>query len=145
MAEAPVKVHGSPGAAAGNAAGRSPAVRNRVLVADDVKDSADALASLLESKGHEVRIAYDGEAAVQAAREFHPDVVVLDIGMPALNGYEAARQIRAGNGGGKPPVLIALTGWGHEADRALTKEAGFDHHLVKPIEPAAITKLVSIS
>lgn len=126
-------------------AGAAKHPRNRVLVADDVKDSADALASLLESKGHEVRIAYDGEAAVEAAREFHPDVIVLDIGMPTLNGYEAARRIRKGGNGGKPPVLIALTGWGHEADRVLTKEAGFDHHLVKPIEPAAITRLVSIA
>ena len=130
-------------APAGATAGKHP--RNRVLVADDVKDSADALASLLESKGHEVRIAYDGEAAVEAAREFRPDVIVLDIGMPTLNGYEAARRIRKGGNGGKPPVLIALTGWGHEADRVLTKEAGFDHHLVKPIEPAAITRLVSIA
>jgi len=115
----------------------------RVLVADDLRDSADALATLLESKGHEVRTAYDGEAAVATARDFHPDVVVLDIGMPMLNGYDAARKIRKECGAGAAPVLLALTGWGHEADRRLTKEAGFDHHLVKPVEPAAITHLVA--
>jgi len=137
---APPTANGKHGRRNGNGATSATQLR-RVLVADDLRDSADALATLLESKGHEVRIAYDGEEAVAAARDFHPEVVVLDIGMPVLNGYEAARQIRE-SCDGAPPILIALTGWGHEADRRLTKEAGFDHHLVKPVEPAAITHLV---
>ena len=113
-----------------------------VLVVDDNADAADSLAELLELLGNEVRTAYDGEAGVRAAGEFRPAVILCDIGMPKVNGYEAARRVRAeawGNG----MVLVALTGWGQDDDRRKTSEAGFDHHLVKPVEFAALTKLLA--
>ena len=117
---------------------------SRILVVDDLKDSADSLAMMLKTKGHEVRTAYDGLEAVETAREFRPKVVLLDIGMPRLDGYEAARRIRE-QCDYERPVLIAITGWGHDENRARTREAGFDHHLVKPVEPAALTKLLAES
>ena len=116
--------------------------RWRILVADDLQDSAESLALLLERQGHEVRTAHDGDEAVGVARSFLPDVVLLDIAMPKLNGYEAARRILEDRGE-KRPVLIALTGWGHEENRMRTREAGFDHHLVKPVEPEALNRLLA--
>ena len=94
---------------------------------------------MLRIMGHEVRTAHDGEAGVAAAAEFRPDVILLDLGMPELNGYEAARRIRA-EPWGDGPFLIALTGWGADEDRRRTHEAGFDHHLVKPVDPDALTE-----
>ena len=114
----------------------------RVLVVDDNADAADSLGQLLELLGNEVRTAYDGEDGVRAAGEFRPAVVFCDIGMPKLNGYEAARRIRQ-QPWSKGMVLVALTGWGQDDDRRKTTEAGFDHHLVKPVEFAALTKLLS--
>jgi len=96
---------------------------------------------LMEATGNEVQVAYDGEAAVAATQAFRPDVVLLDIGLPKLNGYEACRQIRA-QPGGEALLLIAQTGWGQDEDRQLTREAGFDHHLVKPLDPHALMKLL---
>ena len=116
--------------------------RSKILVVDDLRDSADSLAMMLRAKGHDVRVAYDGYEAVEIALQYHPDVVLLDIGMPRLNGYEAARMIRQ-QAGGDSPLLIAVTGWGHDENRLRTKEAGFDYHLVKPVEPAVLTKLLA--
>jgi signal transduction histidine kinase/two-component SAPR family response regulator len=114
----------------------------RVVVADDNRDSVDSLALLLRLTGNDVREAYDGQQAVDAVRDFQPHVVLLDIGMPKLNGYEAARTIRA-EAGGKHPVLVALTGWGQESDRRQSRDAGFDCHLVKPVEPNTLMKLLA--
>lgn len=114
----------------------------KVLIADDNRDAADMLGRVLRVLGHEVRVTYDGQQAVEAAAEFQPDVVLLDIGMPRLDGYGAAREIR------KQPrsdgmLLIALTGWGQEEDRRRSAEAGFDRHLVKPVEPSELQKILA--
>jgi PAS domain S-box-containing protein len=114
----------------------------RILVVDDNRDAADSLGMLLRMIGNEVHTAYDGLEAVGAAATFQPDVIVLDIGLPKLNGYEAARQIRA-QPGGADRVLIALTGWGQEEDRLRSKEAGFDHHITKPVELSTLKKLLA--
>ncbi|WP_051361698.1 GAF domain-containing protein [Solimonas soli] len=122
-------------AAAGTGAGRHRAAGHaqqlRVLIADDNEDAASSLAEILELGGHETRIAHDGQAAVELAEAFRPDVALLDLGMPRLNGYDAARRIRARQPGVR---LIALTGWSHAQDRARSHDAGFDHHLVKPVD-----------
>jgi PAS domain S-box-containing protein len=124
--------------------GVMPSGFRRILVVDDNVDAADSLGQLLELLGHEVRTAYDGEAGVEAAREFLPCVVLCDIAMPKVNGYDAARRIRT-QPWGKRMMLVALTGWGHEDDRQKSAEAGFDHHLVKPVETSALMKLLSRS
>ena len=97
---------------------------------------------MLKIMGNEVRTANDGLQAVEAAAAFRPDVILLDIGMPKLNGYEACRRIREQPWGEKA-VLIALTGWGQEEDKRRSQEAGFDHHMVKPVDPAALEKLLA--
>lgn len=117
-------------------------INRRVLVADDNVDAAEMLKTLFEGLGCEVRTVFDGESAVQQAQTFRPDVAVLDIGMPLTDGYEACRQIRAQQVGAASPLMIALTGWGQEADRKRSQAAGFDLHLVKPIDPAALVQLV---
>jgi CheY-like chemotaxis protein len=106
--------------------------RRRILVADDNRESADSLGLMLELMGNEVHIARDGDEAVRLAEVVHPEVAVLDIGMPRVNGYEAARSIRA-YPWGREVLLIALTGWGQQSDKQRSREAGFDHHLVKPV------------
>ncbi|HYQ91509.1 MAG TPA: PAS domain S-box protein, partial [Candidatus Competibacteraceae bacterium] len=116
--------------------------RLRLLVADDNKDAATSLSLLLQMTGHEVAIAYDGLEAVDKAATFRPDVVLLDLGMPKLDGYEAARRIRA-QPWGKEMILIAVTGWGQDGDRRRTQEAGFDYHLVKPVDPDVLEKLLA--
>ncbi|HEY2294650.1 MAG TPA: ATP-binding protein [Thermoanaerobaculia bacterium] len=116
-------------------------VRRRILVADDNADAAESLATLLALYGNEVRTARDGLEAVAAAAELRPDVILLDIGMPRLNGYDACRRIRE-QPWGRDAVIIALTGWGQEDDKRRSLEAGFDHHLVKPVEPAALVGLL---
>jgi CheY-like chemotaxis protein len=118
------------------------ATRHRLLIVDDLEDNADTLAMLLELKGHEVHTAYDGDEAIAAAEKFQPEVVLLDIGMPKLNGYDACRHIRR-QPWGKGMFLIALTGWGQDDDRRLAEEAGFNHHLVKPADPAALLQLLA--
>ncbi|HEY6863135.1 MAG TPA: PAS domain S-box protein [Burkholderiales bacterium] len=114
----------------------------RILVVDDNINAADSLATLLELAGHEVRVAYEGEAALLVAEAFKPQVVLLDIGMPGMDGYEVGRALRQ-----KPQtrsaLLVAITGWGAPDDLRRSKEAGFDHHLVKPVEPAALQRLLA--
>ena len=114
----------------------------RILVVDDNHDSADSLGLLLKLVGNEVRIVHDGQDAVDTANEFQPRVVLLDIGLPTLNGYEAARKIRE-QPSGKQAVMIAVTGWGEAVDRQRSKQAGFDHHLVKPVDFDALTALLA--
>ena len=114
----------------------------RILVADDNEDASAAFAALLEMMGHEVRQVHDGVAAVQAALEFSPHVVFLDIGMPKLNGYDACRQIRA-QPSGSSMVIFACTGWGQTDDLRRSKEAGFNKHLVKPLDPKLLHDLLS--
>jgi PAS domain S-box-containing protein len=115
----------------------------RILVVDDNRDAADSLAMMLRLLGHDIQTAHDGLEAVQAAASFRPEIVLLDIGLPKLNGYEAARHIRAQPWGGHM-ALIALTGWGQEEDKRRSLEAGFDHHLTKPVVPAALEKLLAL-
>lgn len=105
----------------------------RILVVDDSVDSADSLALLLRMLGHTTMAAHDGEAALQAMTAFHPEIVLLDIGLPRLNGYEVARRLRE-MPGGKSLLLIALTGYGQDEDRRRSVEAGFDYHLTKPLD-----------
>jgi CheY-like chemotaxis protein len=113
--------------------------RRRILVADDNVDSASSLAMMLTLMGNEVHTAHDGAAAVEAAAEIRPDVILLDIGMPRMNGYDACREIRS-RSWGKGILILALTGWGQDEDKRRSREAGFDDHLVKPVEPAALEK-----
>jgi CheY-like chemotaxis protein len=115
--------------------------RRRILVVDDNEDAAESLAALLSIGGHETRMAHDGPDALLQAERFQPDVVFLDIGMPTLDGHETARLIRQ-QPWGKQMVLVALTGWGQSEDRRRSKEAGFNHHLVKPADPAVVEKLL---
>jgi PAS domain S-box-containing protein len=119
-----------------------PAQFRRILVVDDNQDAATSLAMVLELTGNETHTAHDGLEAVEAAATFQPDVVLLDLGMPKLNGYEAARRIREQPWGQKM-VLVALSGWGQEEDRQKSKEAGFNGHLVKPVDHAALNKLLN--
>ena len=116
--------------------------RFRILVVDDNKDSAISLAMMLKIMGHETRCAHDGIEAIELATGFRPDVVLLDIGLPRLNGYETCRRMRQQAWGARA-VLIALTGWGHDEDKRCSREAGFNFHMVKPVDPAALEKLLS--
>ena len=115
--------------------------RRRVLIADDLRDSADSLALLLETMGHEVHVAYDGEQAFQAIEALRPEVALLDLGMPKMNGYDVCRRIRE-LPWGRQVTLIAQSGWGQDEDRRRTRDAGFDHHIVKPIDPGALDALL---
>jgi CheY-like chemotaxis protein len=124
-----------PGGPAANGPGR------RILVVDDNKDSARSMAKLLQLRGNEVRTAHDGLEAVEAAKEFRPEVILMDVGMPCLNGYEATHRIRQ-QPWGQSITIIALTGWGQEGDRVQSREAGCNGHLVKPINFADLEKLL---
>jgi CheY-like chemotaxis protein/anti-sigma regulatory factor (Ser/Thr protein kinase) len=125
----------------GPPAAEVPAAPRRVLVVDDNHDSAQLMALLLGFSGHDVRLAHDGLQAVEAAAAFQPQVVLLDIGLPKLNGYEVAQRIRTRPG--VQPVLVALTGWGQAEDRRKSSAAGFDVHLVKPVDHDVLTKLLA--
>jgi CheY-like chemotaxis protein len=116
--------------------------RFRILVVDDNHDSALSLAMMLSIMGHETRTAHDGESAVSTAESFLPEVVLLDIGLPKLNGYEVAQRIRE-NDWGQSMFLIAVTGWGQEEDRQRSSEVGLNVHMVKPVEPAALERLLA--
>ena len=111
----------------------------RILVVDDNMDSAESLSMLLKMTGNDVRMAHDGREAVDTAADFLPQVILLDIGLPVLNGYEAAREIRR-QPWGENMILIALTGWGQDEDRKRSKDAGFDSHMVKPVDHGALMK-----
>ena len=117
-------------------------LRRRVLIADDNRDAAESLAMLLQMEGHEVTVVHDGREAVTAFENMRPDAALLDIGMPGLNGYEIARIIRRAPHG-RDITLVAVTGWGQDNDKAQATEAGFNHHFTKPVEPDAITALLS--
>jgi CheY-like chemotaxis protein len=116
--------------------------RRKVLVVDDNKDAAVVLSVVVKMLGNEVKLASDGEEAIQVAAEFLPDLVLMDIGMPKMNGYEAARHIRQQPWGQKM-MFVALTGWGQDEDKQRTKDAGFDFHLVKPVEPSELQRLLA--
>ncbi|MFN2385097.1 MAG: ATP-binding protein [Thermoanaerobaculia bacterium] len=113
----------------------------RILVVDDYRDAADGFGMLLRLLGNDVRTANDGLEALRVASQFRPDVVLLDIGLPGMSGYDVAREIRK-EPWGETVLLVAVTGWGQEGDRRRSKEAGFDHHLVKPVDPAALMRLL---
>ena len=114
----------------------------RILVVDDNRDSAESLSLLLETLGNDVRTAHDGLEAVELAKEQQPELVLLDLGLPSLNGYDVAREIRR-QPWGKSTVLVALTGWGQEEDRRRSAEAGFDHHLVKPVDTVRLRSILA--
>jgi len=124
------------------AAPATPAARLRVLVVDDNADSAESMAMLLDLQGYETRSALDGPAALEAAQVFRPELILLDIGLPGMDGYEVARRLRT-----QPhmdeTVLVAMTGYGHERDRLQAKAAGFNHHLVKPVDPEALQRVLA--
>jgi CheY-like chemotaxis protein len=115
---------------------------DRILVVDDNKDSATTLAMLLRLNGNDIRTAHDGIEAMEVADTFHPEIVLLDIGLPKLNGYDVARRIRQQRWG-QDVLLIALTGWGNDEDRRLSQEAGFNFHIVKPVDLAALEELLA--
>ena len=114
----------------------------RVLIVDDNADSADSLAMLLQLGGHEAHTAYDGPEAVAAAARLQPEVLLLDLGLPGLDGCEVCRRIRQ-QPWAAGALLIAVTGWGQPDDKRRSQEAGFDGHLVKPVDPQALEKLIT--
>jgi CheY-like chemotaxis protein len=132
-----------PAVAEGNAA-PAPSTGHRILVVDDNADAAASLALLLRLMGHETRTANNGIEAIEVADQFQPDVALLDIGMPNLNGYETARRMRQ-KAWGREMLLVAVTGWGQEADRRRSSDAGFNSHLVKPVDVAEIERLLATS
>ena len=138
LAEAPKEREG-PDLPAG---GRDAAHARRVLVVDDNADAAESLAALLELSGHATRVANDGDEALRVAREFSPEIVFLDIGMPGKDGYEVAKELRA-SAQTRQAVLVALTGWGARDDRVRSRMAGFDHHLTKPAGLEAVDHLLA--
>jgi two-component system, sensor histidine kinase len=131
-----------PATAAESESAVAPVGRLRILIADDNHDSADSLSMLLSMEGHEVQTAYSGLAAISAARTFRPDVALLDIGMPDVDGYAAAKRIREQRGGADI-YLIALTGWGQDEDKRRASEAGFAMHLTKPVDPDQLRALLA--
>jgi CheY-like chemotaxis protein len=114
----------------------------RILVVDDNHAAADTLAMLLEFDGHRIATAYDGEQALIAAESFYPEIILLDIGMPKLDGYEVAQRIRA-EPWGRNTKIIAMSGWAQEKDQQRGREAGFDYHLAKPVDPHELKKLTA--
>jgi len=123
-------------------AGAKPAARRRILVVDDNRDAAISLAMMLKIMGNDTQTAHDGLEAIDVAAAFRPDVILLDIGMPKLNGYDACRRIRQ-QPWGQSIVLVACTGWGQAEDKHMAQDAGFNSHLTKPIDPADLGKLLA--
>jgi CheY-like chemotaxis protein len=115
--------------------------RLRVLVVDDSKDVADTWCMVIGLSGHEVRSAYTGGGALEIAEVFRPQVILSDIGLPDIDGYELAQKIRSSRWG-RSAVLVAVTGWGEEGRKGRSLEAGFSHHLIKPIDPQTIERLL---
>jgi CheY-like chemotaxis protein len=113
----------------------------RILIADDNRDAADTMGMLLELDGHEVIVAHSGNQALELGRQRRPDVVILDIGMPDVNGYEVARTARSEDWG-RSAYLIALTGWGQADDKERARMAGFDRHLTKPVDPDLVEEIL---
>jgi CheY-like chemotaxis protein len=113
-----------------------------VLIVDDNEDGAESLAMLVTMSGHETRKAHDGIEAIEAAEQWRPDAILLDIGLPGMNGYEVCRRIRE-TPWGKNMFLVALTGWGQEEDRHRSEEAGFDAHMVKPADHDVLMKMLA--
>jgi CheY-like chemotaxis protein len=113
----------------------------RVLVVEDNQDGAEMLQAMLGAWGHETRVAGDGASAIEAAKAFNPEVVLLDIGLPQMSGHDVATHLRSAPGG-ESMLLIAITGWGQEADRKKSELAGIDHHLLKPVDPALLRNLL---
>jgi CheY-like chemotaxis protein len=118
-----------------------PVSGRRVLVVDDNRDIVDSMTLLLELSGHQVETAHDGPEAIEAAARYRPEVILLDIGMPGMDGYTVCRRIRE-QPWGKDIGIIALTGWGQDDDRIRSEEAGFDDHLVKPVDSSALLRLL---
>jgi CheY-like chemotaxis protein len=118
------------------------APQRRVLVVDDNHDSGDSLCLLLKTKGHEVRTARDGLEAIAAADDFKPEIILMDVGMPNLNGYDATRRIRETDSG-RDIFIVALTGWGQAEDVERSREAGCSAHLIKPVDFAALDRLLA--
>jgi CheY-like chemotaxis protein len=138
----PILAHSPKPTASRPDAQRKTPKRRRILVVDDNRDSAESLAKILELAGNETHTAYDGLEAAEAAAALRPDLVLLDLGMPKLNGYEAARKIRE-RPWGRDILLVAVTGWGQDEDRQKSKAAGFDAHLVKPVNRGALATLLA--
>jgi signal transduction histidine kinase/CheY-like chemotaxis protein len=145
VAPAPAPAAMGPGEAApaGTVPAESAPSSHRVLVADDNTDAADSMAMMLRLLGHEALVARDGLTAVAIAQRERPDLVLLDIGMPGLNGYEVCRRLRALPWGASLRI-VAVTGWGQDSDRARSRDAGFDEHLVKPLSPAQLRRLLEL-
>jgi len=130
----------APNAAPANSTNSAARLR-RILVADDNLDAGETLAMLLRLDGHEVHVATDGLQALDLFARVHPDVAILDIGMPGLSGHEVARRIRDLRNE-QPVTLIAITGWGQQADKDRAAASGFDHHFTKPVEPTVLSELL---
>ena len=120
----------------------APGTRRRVMVVDDNRDAAESLGMLLEMENCTVSVAFDGPQALEALPAFHPDIVLLDIGMPGMDGYELARRMRT-TPGGTELVLVALTGWGQADDKKRAMDAGFDEHLTKPVDPDLLARVIT--
>jgi two-component system CheB/CheR fusion protein len=144
-APGPATVAAASPSANGQAPGPGLASPLRLLIVDDNRDAAVTLGALLgKVAGHEVRLAHDGPEALRVAEAFEPEVVLLDIGLPGMDGYEVARRLRA-TAPGAGALLIALTGWGQQEDHRRSQAAGFDHHLVKPVDSEVIEGLIASS
>jgi CheY-like chemotaxis protein len=117
-------------------------ISRRVLVVDDNADSAESMAMLLRLQGNVVETALDGESALDIAERFRPDAILLDLGMPKINGYEVCEQVRR-RAWGRDVLVIAQTGWGQSQDRARSAAAGFDAHLTKPVDPDAVQEMLT--
>jgi CheY-like chemotaxis protein len=133
-------IAGMPGPA--DVGGAMVRLSRRVLVVDDNRDSADTLSTLLQVMGCEVAVAYDGAEALEVGARFKPDAVLLDLGMPKLDGFETCERMR-GAPWGRAICIVAVTGWGQDEDRRRTKEAGFNAHMVKPADPGKLTELLA--
>ena len=138
----PARAGSAPATTATAAATAHPIAARRVLIVDDNRDGADAIARLLRIMGHEVATEYEGSAALERAKNFEPDVVLLDLGMPGVDGFQVCQRLCAHAWSRQRPSIVALTGWGRKPDLARTKSAGFDAHLVKPVDSESLEKLL---